>query len=118
MSAPAGYYNIIADQGATFARTLVWNDSAGNPVPMAGYSARMQVRVDYTSSGAPILELTTANNRISLASTSGQITLSIDATTMSNIGAGEYVYDLELVNGAIVTRLVQGSFTVRSEVTR
>jgi hypothetical protein len=37
---------------------------------------------------------------------------------MAAVSAGDYVYDLELINGATVTRLVQGTFTVNAEVTR
>jgi hypothetical protein len=37
---------------------------------------------------------------------------------MANFAAGAYMYDLELVNGSVVERLVMGSFTVRGEVTR
>lgn len=118
MAAPAGTYNIVTDQGATFSRTLIWKDSAGDPVPMSGYTARMQVRIDYFSTGSPILELTTANGRIALASSTGEITLSVAASDMTAVAAGEYVYDLELVSGSIVTRLVQGNFTIRPEVTR
>lgn len=119
MSAPAGTYNIIADQGATFGRVLVWKDSAGDPVPMSGYTARMQVRTDYFSTGAPVLELTTANGRIALAASTGEIALTVSASDMTAIVASEYVYDLELVSPAlVVTRLVQGNFTVRPEVTR
>jgi hypothetical protein len=32
--------------------------------------------------------------------------------------AGELVYDIELVAGAVVTRLLQGCFVVDAEVTR
>jgi hypothetical protein len=37
---------------------------------------------------------------------------------MSAIEGGIYVYDLEISSGGIVTRLMMGSATVRSEVTK
>ena len=66
-----------------------------------------------------ILELTTANSRIALGGATGQVTLSVTATVMATVPADKYVYDLELVSSAgVVTRLVQGNFVVRGEVTR
>lgn len=115
---PAGIYNIVADQGATLSRVITWRDSAKNPYNITGYTARMQVRSAVESSTV-VLELTTANSRISLGGTNGQVTLTVSATTMTGIAAGKYVYDLELVSGTgVVTRLVQGNFVVRGEVTR
>ena len=116
MSAPAGVYNIITDQGATFTRQLTWKDSSGALVNLTSYTARMQLRND-VQAGSAVLELTTENNRIVLGGTAGTIDLSVAASSMG-IGAAIYVYDLELVSGSVVTRLVQGTFEIRAEVTR
>jgi hypothetical protein len=118
MASPAGIYNIIADQGATFTRQLTWNDSSGSAVDLTGYTARMQVRTSIDAAGAATLSLTTENGRIVLGGTAGTITLTAEATATQAVTAGAYVYDLELVSGSTVTRLVQGSFTLRGEVTR
>lgn len=118
MAAPAGNYNIITDQGATFSRTLTWTDSAGTAVNLTGYTARMQVRTDYETTGTPVLSLTTENGKIVLGGSAGTIALGVPASDMASVVAGSYVYDLELVSGVVVVRLVQGTFTVRAEVTR
>lgn len=115
MSAPAATYNVICDQGATFQRQLTWTDSTGTAVNLTGYTARMQVRPTVDSSTLT-LELTTSNGRITLGGAAGTIDLLVLASAMTM--AGDYVYDLELVYGTTVTRLVQGFFTVRAEVTR
>lgn len=117
MAGLAGTYNIIADQGATFGRTITWNDADGDPVNLSGYTARMQVR-SIVSSNTVALELTTENGRITLGGALGTITLTVPASAMDDIAGGNYAYDLELVNGSDVTRLLMGSFTVRAEVTR
>jgi len=66
-----------------------------------------------------ILELTTANSRITLGGATGEVTLSVTATVMASVPADKYVYDLELVSATgVVSRLVQGNFVVRGEVTR
>jgi len=118
MAAPAGIYNIICDQGSTFTRQLTWKDSAGSAVNLTGYTARMDVRTSIDAAGAAVLSLTTTNGRIVLGGTAGTINLSAEATATQAVQSGNYVYDLELVSGSTVTRLVQGSFVVRGEVTR
>ena len=70
-------------------------------------------------SASLILELTTANSRITLGGATGQVTLTVTAVVMATVPAGKYVYDLELVSASgTVSRLVQGNFVVRAEVTR
>lgn len=112
----AGIYNIICEQGATFQRNLLWQ-SNGVPTDLTGYTARMQVRTDYAST-AIIVELTTENNRISLGGVAGTIALTIPATITAALTPAVYVYDLELISGSIVYRLVQGKFSVSPEVTK
>jgi hypothetical protein len=116
---PAGIYNIIADQGATLSRTVTWKDSAKTPINVTGYTARMHVRSNVTSN-TTVLVLTTENSRISLGGATGTVTLTVSAADMTNVTSGQYVYDLELVAPVsnVVSRLIQGNFSVRAEVTR
>jgi hypothetical protein len=114
---PAGIYNIVAEQGATLTRTITWNNTAGQPINLTNYTARMQVRNDYDSSTA-LLTLTTENGGIALGGVLGTVVLAVSASSMALVASGSYVYDLELVLSDVVTRLVQGSFTVNAEVTR
>lgn len=117
----AGAYDIVADQGATFNQTLTYRDSAGALVDLTGYTARMQVRYGYDDPNA-VIDLTTANGGITLGGAAGTIALLITAAVMSAIGVpGEsriFRYDLELVSGSVVTRLLAGKFTVTREITR
>lgn len=120
MSAPAGLFNIVADQGSTFSRTVVWKDPAKNPILLNGYTARMQIRPS-SSSSTVVKELTTENGGISLGASNGQITLYISDEDMVNIAEDKYVYDLELLGpdeDLYVYKLLYGNFVVRSEVTR
>lgn len=117
MAAPAGTYNIICDQGSTLDRTLTWKDSDGVLINLTGYTARMQVRATFEST-TTVLSLTTENGGITLGGALGTIQIIASATATAAIDPRIYVYDLELVNGTTVYRLVQGSFTVRPEVTR
>lgn len=79
----------------------------------------MHVREE-VESASTVLELTTENGRISLGGASGTVTMTVSASTMASLPAGKYVYDLELVAPitGVVSRLIQGNFVVRPEVTR
>lgn len=112
----AARYDLTIEQGATFALVMFYQDDAGAAVDLTGYTARMQLRkTDHT--GHTELELTTENGRIAIDGARGQISLSIaaaDTTALVNSG----VYDLEIVQGATVQRILEGSYTVSPEVTR
>jgi hypothetical protein len=78
----------------------------------------MQVRETTAASGI-LLELTTVNSRITLGGTAGTVNLLVAANVTAALTPGLYVYDLELVSGGgEVTRLIEGNFNVRAEVTR
>lgn len=120
MSTPAGLYNIIADQGSTFSRTVLWRDPAKKPILMEGYTARMHVRSSVDSTDT-VLELTTENGGITLHRTNGNISLYVSDDEMASIPEDKYVYDLELIAPSAnlyVYKLLTGNFVVRAEVTR
>ena len=50
--------------------------------------------------------------------TTGGIYLSIDALTLADVPTGNHFYDLELVTGNDVTRILEGRFNVTGEITR
>lgn len=113
---PAATYNIICDQGATFNRVITWKNTAGSPINLTGYTAKMQVRTSPAAATA-VLTLSTAAGSIVLGGALGTVTLTAAASLMTMDGYN-YVYDLELTSGGgEVTRLVMGNFTVRAEVT-
>lgn len=116
----AGQLALTIEAGATFARTLVWKDANGTPKPLAGYTARMQIR-QKISDPEPVEELTTENGGITLTDP-GQIDLRIAASNTALLTIKSAVYDLELVDGSTVpetvTRLLQGTVTISPEVTR
>ena len=113
----AGKYNITCEQGATFDLQLTWKGSDGSLVNVTGYTARMQVKKSRTDT-TNVVSLTTENSRIVLGGAAGTIDLTIDATTTAALDVGQFVYDLELINGSTVYRVIEGAFTVSGEVTR
>jgi hypothetical protein len=117
MSAPAQTYDITADQGATYSVVITYKNSNGTPINLTNYTARMQLRASYASVAAA-LTLTTENGRIALGGALGTITLNVAAATMETLEAKTYVYDLELVDGSTVIRLLQGLFVNRPNATK
>ena len=77
----------------------------------------MQIR-ETVDSTTTIHESTTANNEIVLGGIAGTITFSISAVTTAAFTFDCGVYDLELVNGNDVTRLLRGDVVLSKEVTR
>ena len=112
----AGLLDITIEQGATFDLAFVYEDGSGNPIDMTGMTARMQLRRQYNSPDA-LFELTTENGRIAIDVPTGTITLNILAIETA-ILSGSGVYDLELVNGAVVNRLLEGSYSICLEATK
>ena len=111
-----GRYNITCPQGSTLSKQLTYTIE-GLPVNLYGHTARMQVREHHTST-AYIISLTTENGGLTLGGAAGTIIMDIEPSATKNIVAKEYVYDLELVVGAEVYRLIEGKFIVTPEVTR
>lgn len=107
--------DLSIDQGATFSRRLTWKDSNNTAINLTGYTARMALKKDKFQSAAD-LSLTTENSGITLGGIAGTIDLLITAAQTADLDAS-YFYDLELVNGSTVVRLVQGTITVDPEVT-
>lgn len=104
--------NLVIDQGSTFTTDLSMTDDEGDPLNLTGYTSNSQIRRWYTSSNASATFTTSINGN------AGVVTLSLTANQTSNITAGRYVYDVEISDGAIISRIVEGTVTVTPQVTR
>jgi len=104
--------NLVIDQGSTYSTDLSLKDENGDALNLSGYVANSQIRKWYTSSNAA------ASFDASINSDSGSITLSLTANQTSNLVAGRYVYDVEITDGTVVSRIVEGIVTVTPQVTR
>lgn len=122
---PIAEADICIFQGATFSQTLFWE--VGNPpapVNLTNYSAKLQVRSS-PKSKAVIIELSTANGRITLGTggnlSDGAINLFVSATDSGQLSVCEEVkavYDLEMTSGSTVSRILQGNVIIVPEVTK
>ena len=107
--------NIKIDKGATFERNITWTDNSGTAIDLTGFTARMQIRKNYKS--AIIQELTTENGGITLTALTGEIYLLIEATDTDVFTDDRAIYDLELINGTKVYRVLQGDVLINENVT-
>jgi len=130
----AGNFSFNIEQGATTDFELVYKDSAGNPVDLTGYQARMQLK-DSVGGSSTYLTLSSSlqsdgtglnlsgsgGNAATKIPASGSIGIFISHTTSSNLSFSSAVYDLEIVSGSgigtVVTRLIQGKVNLSKEVT-
>jgi hypothetical protein len=87
------------------------------PIDLSGMTARMQIRSD-VDSDTVIHSLTTENGGITLGGANGTIALVIPAADTDGFTFDTAVYDLELVNGSVVTLVTSGVVALVKEVTR
>ena len=108
----SGKYNIVAEQGATFNLNFRV-ETNGTPWNLTGYTFAMQVRRS-SSATTTLLNITSAT-----MTSVGHVTATVNATTMADVPAGRWVYDIELTSsGGQVTRILEGRFIVTAEVTQ
>jgi hypothetical protein len=124
----AGKYSFTIEQGATTNFEIQYKDSGSTPINLAGYSAKMQLRtaVDNTTALLTLssslqpdgtgLNLSGSNGNTTLLS--GSIGVIISAFTSSVLNFDTAVYDLELMSGSVVTRLLEGTVRLSKNVTR
>ena len=131
----AGNYSFTIEQGATTDFEIVYKDSAGNPIDLSGYQARMHLRksADEASTYLTLSSSLQADGTgLNLSGSggltatkppaSGSIGIYVSHATSSNLSFTDAVYDLEIVSSsgdsATVTRLIQGKVKLSKEVTK
>jgi hypothetical protein len=102
--------NINIDQGTTFNTIVSLTDDSGNPLDMTGYTGQGELRTSYASINAISFNVGLSN---------GQIQLSLDANTTSNLTRSRYVYDVVLTDSSNnITRVLEGVAYIDQRVTR
>lgn len=111
----AGLLNILVEQGATFSRTLTVYSTGTTPLNLTGKTLRGQLRrnlADTTVAGT--FTFTLANQGTS----PGVATWIMSAVDTAALPAQTLRYDVELVDGTTITRILEGEAFVSGEVTR
>jgi len=125
----AGTYNFTIEQGTTVDFELQYTDVNNSPINLTGYSGRMQIKsgfandkpVTYTSLSSSRYPDGTGLNFNGSSGTkplsSGSIGIYISAVSSSAYTFAKAKYDLELVSGSTVTRILEGVISLSKEVT-
>ena len=116
-------HDLIVDQGATLHRVFAIKNSAKKTIPLTGYTGRMQVRAWDEKNRDPaqeiVVEYTTQNGYLEIIAASGQVYLLVPPSNTAAYIPATYVYDVEIESSTgETTRIIQGKFIVRPEVTR
>ncbi|MFJ7176423.1 hypothetical protein ACIQXA_08445 [Streptomyces massasporeus] len=106
----AGYWDLYIEQGSTFVQEFVVDDDPD--FTWAGWSARSQIRSEASANGELLLDLTDY-----LTVVGGTIRVAIPASVTATLTRNGR-WDLEVVNGSTVVRLLNGRVEVSPEVTR
>jgi uncharacterized protein YbcV (DUF1398 family) len=108
------YAELTVDQGSTFETTLDLVNDDGSAINVANYLFSGQIRKSYYSANA------TANLTITIVNAAnGNVNISLNAATTTNIKAGRYLYDVKMTDVAnTVTRVVEGIITITPQVTK
>ena len=125
----AGTYNFTIEQGTTVDFELQYTDINDSPISLAGYSGRMQIKSGFAND-KPVTYASLSSSRypdntgLNLNGSSGTTPLSsgsigiyISAVSSSAFTFAKAKYDLELVSGSTVTRILEGVITLSKEVT-
>ena len=140
----AATYTITHDKGTTFKLYAVYKSSTGGAIDLAGQTASMQIRKSPDDSGIVLFVTNTSvtgggvtgefasgsgvagvggitlnsNSSGSAIGTTGGIFIRFDASTSANLPTGRLFYDLEVDAGGEVTRLIEGRFETKANITR
>lgn len=107
----AGDWDLVIEQGATFHQ--VFDCTVEDPAfTWDGFTARAQIRSEASANGELLLDLTPY-----LEIVGGTVQLDIPATITATLTRNGR-WDLEMVQGSGVVRLLQGKATISPEVTR
>lgn len=108
--------DITCRKSDTFSLDVIFKDANGAGVDLTSYTEfKMEVRRHDRKTGTANLVFTLTGGDISV-NASGLMNIEKSAVTM-NIPSGDYVYDLQAVDGTGVHTWLKGKFIVNEDVT-
>jgi len=104
--------DITCRKGDTFKLEFTFSDDDGDAIDLSSYSWKMDVKETDTSSSDII-----ADDSFTYTGTAeGKLTIEAEASTMSQVSGGLYVYDLQSTNNGTVKTWVYGLFKINEDV--
>ena len=117
----ATYSNLFLDQGESFTFNVDLDVvTTGNNADITNFTAAGSVRKTYASStrSAAFSIVGGTSGLTTFTSDDKTLAVSLTSTQTSDLKAGRYVYDIEIRNGANITRVLEGQLEVSPRVTR
>lgn len=110
----ANQVELFCDQGTSFSYALDLSNDDGTALNVAGYTFTSSIRKSYYSSGV------TANLTVSIINeANGNVQLSMNSATTSNIRPGRYLYDVKMIDNTNTTfRVIEGIISIYPQVTK
>lgn len=110
----AGKYSLTVEQGDTFnLQFQIREQETGVGWNLTGYTCTMQVK-SFATSGVSLIDINSNDDSITIDS-NGNINITIDSNTISNLPVGRLDYEIKLTSGGgVVTTILQGVFVVNA----
>lgn len=83
-------------KGKTINFSLIWGGA--DPIDVTGYSASLNVKA-LDGSAYSAADFTVANSRVTIGTTDGSISFLMSASDSAALTAGNYTYEIEVVDG-------------------
>lgn len=110
----AAKHNVTLGQGETWnLQFTLYASGSTTPMDLTSYTVRSSARVEYTDASASADFTIAYTDPIN-----GVFTWGYAASESAALAADTYHYDIELVTGSVVTRIIEGNLTVSAEVTK
>lgn len=116
--------NLVIEKGATYApAAFVFKDSAGNPIDLTNYTAKLEMRetpydTAFLKASSEVVPPAGFTKYITLGTTNGNVAVVLPATVTDLFKADTAFYDIELTSGAgVVTRFMQGRVHLSRSIT-
>lgn len=101
--------NLVIDQGSDFLNSFDITLANGQSVDLSTFTGQSQMREHDSAISYYSIDVTVA---------AAEIILSLSAIQSANIEAGRYLYDVEITDGTIKYRILEGIVTVTPNITR
>ena len=102
-------YPLTIQQGASFTRTFRYRNQDGTPIDISGYSARLAIKRNYKDQ-APLKVIQGPGATVD--GPNGVITFHMTGVESRVVTPGPGFYDVDLIAGDEVVRLLSGSVIV------
>ena len=112
----AGFYPIVADAGADYQVTVIYEDDMGDPIDLTGYTASAGFGPQPGATQSLLVLTSPPPAGITIPTpTNGQIVLALTNAQTTKLPSGGF-YVLDIQEGSIITRLLEGTFTMNPGV--